>query len=47
MNELVFIEKTLAATAFYYGIAGGAFGYVFVKSFFRIVKLVRSLFLPR
>lgn len=45
--ETVFIAETLAATAFYYGLAGGVAGYVFVLSVRVLIGKIRGLFVWR
>jgi len=42
--DTVYIAQTLAATAFYYGVAGGAAGYIFVLSVRVLFRKIRGLF---
>lgn len=43
-SETVYIAQTLAATAFYYGFAGGAAGYIFVLSVRFLFRKIRGFF---
>lgn len=42
--DTVYIAQTLAATAFYYGFAGGAAGYIFVISVRVLYRKIRGFF---
>ena len=45
--ETVFIAQTLAATAFYYGMAGGFAGYLFTLSVRVLYRIIRGYFQRR
>lgn len=42
--DTVYIAQTLAATAFYYGVAGGAAGYIFVLAVRVLYRKMRGFF---